>query len=107
MLCSRIPVCSPSTPTRCREIVVVIMCQWESVKDAMQQDTCVQPQRPNQMQGARRKDSLAAAGGDAAEEAAPTVGVEGFAERCDRPNKYQERKNRRQAKKEAKVSPEE
>ena len=83
------------------------MYQLEAVKDAMQQDTCVQPQRPNQMQGARRKDSLAAAGGDAAEEAAPTVGVEGFAERCDRPNKYQERKNRRQAKKEAKVSPEE
>ena len=47
---------------------------------------------------------MAAAGGDAAEEAAPSVGVEGFAERADRPSKYQERKNRRQAKKDAKVS---
>ena len=26
-------------------------CYYVSVKDAMQQDTCVQPQHPNQMQG--------------------------------------------------------
>ena len=64
----------------------------------------MQPQRPNQMLGCRRKDSMSAAGGEAAEEAVPHVGVEGFAERVDKPNKYQERKNRRQAKKDAKVS---
>jgi hypothetical protein len=32
------------------------------------------------------------------------VGVDGFFERADRPNKFAERKNKRQAKKEAKVS---
>ncbi|XP_076466715.1 ubiquitin carboxyl-terminal hydrolase 45-like [Babylonia areolata] len=70
------------------------------------------PQRPNQMAGGRRKDSVvvvAGVGGEGGQEEAVAppscpVGVDGFAaaDRGDKPSKYQERKNRRQARKEAK-----
>ncbi|KAL8603378.1 hypothetical protein ACOMHN_004229 [Nucella lapillus] len=58
------------------------------------------PQRPNQMAASRRKDSAlaAAGGGEGHEEKGPPGGVEGGA---DKPNKYQDLRVRRQARKEA------
>ncbi|PVD29251.1 hypothetical protein C0Q70_11848 [Pomacea canaliculata] len=62
------------------------------------------PQRPNQGFGGKRKDSMsvtANAEADAQEEAAVSFGVNRYAANPNKPTKYQERKNRRQAKKEA------
>lgn len=64
------------------------------------------PQRPNQGFGGKRKDSMsvtANAEADAQEEAAVSFGVNRYSANPNKPTKYQERKNRRQAKKEARV----
>ncbi|KAL8617496.1 hypothetical protein ACOMHN_060996 [Nucella lapillus] len=81
----------------------------ESFLDLSLPVTEEKPQRPNQILGGRHKESTAATSAAANGKEAmedddrPAMkGVDGFAERSGKPSKYQERKNRKQAKKEAK-----
>ena len=59
----------------------------------------LQPQRPNQLHGARKKESAT----DLKEEASVAKGVEGFAVKDDKVSKHQAKKNKKNKKRDAKV----